>query len=324
MKRLGRAHKVFQFSRQDPPALTVDPGEEVLVETTDSFDGQIDLTRPGKVSLTAPGGVTVDPDRALPLTGPLAIRGAEPGDVVVAEILGVVATGNAFILPEFGELLAAGGEGGEEWVARVVELKRGKIQLTASVQLPYNFMIGCLGLAPAGEPADTPTPGDYGGNHDCIHFGQMSKLYLQVQVPGALVSLGDIHAIMGDGEAAGTGVECDGEVLLRFRLHKGLRIPGPILETETEWMVFGHGPRPDDAMALARHRAVGLLTARLGVGRGEALTVLAAVGHMRLNEMVNPNCSARVEIPKYVVDPLPWPGTAETAAEEVAPELQAL
>ncbi|HOQ99789.1 MAG TPA: acetamidase/formamidase family protein [Anaerolineae bacterium] len=315
MKTIERRHKVFQFSRDDPPAAEVEPGELVLVETTDSLDGQIDVSRPGKIDLGPGNGTTVDPGRALPLTGPIAVRGAAPGDVLAAEIVGLVATGNAFILPEFGELLATAGAMEEQWAARVVELKRGKIQLTETLQLPYNFMVGCLGVAPAAAPADTPTPGDYGGNHDCIHFGQRSALYLQVQVPGALVSLGDVHAAMGDGESAGTAVECDGEVLLRFRLYPGRSIPGPVLETEAEWMVFGHGPTTDEAIAMAKHRAIDLLMRRLAVTRGDAYMVLAAVGHLRLNETVNPNCSARVEIPKYVADPLLWLGAEEPAAQ---------
>jgi len=323
VKRLERAHRVYRFSSEDRPAIEVEPGELILVETTDSLDGQIDLSRPGLLRLGEGAGQPVDLRRAMPLTGPISVRRAEPGDVLAAEVVGLVAASNAFVLPEFNELLASGGKGAEEWEARVVELRRGKIQLMDDVQLPYRLMIGCLGVAPAGAPADASTPGDYGGNHDCLHFGQGATLYLPVQVPGALVSLGDVHAAMGDGEAAGTAVECPGEALLRFRLYRGQRLVGPVLETGTAWMVFGHAPRADEAMAMARHRAVGLLMERLAIGRSDALMVLAAAGDTRLNEMVNPNCSARVEIPKGVADPLVALTGKEVAVTEelaVAPE----
>lgn len=316
VKRLERAHRVYHFSREDPPAIDVEPGEMVLVETTDSLDAQLDLARPGRIRLGGQASGDVDLNRALPLTGPIRIHHAEPGDVIGAEVMGLVAASNAFVLPDFGELLATGEAAAGEWEAWVVELKRGAVQLTPRVQLPYHLMVGCLGVAPAGKPVESVTPGDYGGNHNCMHLGRGATFYLTVQVPGALVSIGDVHATMGDGEAMGTGVECAGEVSLRFHLHKGAYIPGPVLETQDAWMVFGHGPRPDDAIALAKHRAVGLLTQRLGVGRGDALILLAAAGHTRLNEVVNPNCSARVEIPKSLVGPLVGPRTEEARVEE--------
>jgi amidase len=302
MRRLVRTHKVYRFSRDDAPAIAVSPGEALLVETTDSLDGQIDLAQPGLVDIGARGS-EVDPNRALPLTGPIAVQGAEPGDVLAAELVEISIAGNAFILPEFGELLA--GEGIEEvYGARVVELRRGRILLGGALEWPCRPMVGCLGLAPAGLAADASTPGDYGGNHDCMHYGEGATLYLQVQVPGALVSLGDVHAAMGDGEGAGTGVECEGEVVLRFHLHGQERIPGPILETPSDWMVYGQAPRTDDAIAMARRRALDLLMQRRGIDRGEALTLMAATCHTRVNEFVNPNRSARVEIPKAVADPL--------------------
>lgn len=315
LKRLGRAHRVYHFSREDPPAIEVEPGEMVLVETTDSLDAQIDLDRPGRIPLGHRASGEVDLNRALPLTGPIGIHRAELGDVVGAEVMGLAAAGNAFVLPNFGELLAAG-EAAGEWEAWVVELKRGAIQLTPGLQLPYHLMVGCLGLAPTGEPAESVTPGDYGGNHNCIHLGRGATFYLTVQVPGALVSIGDVHATMGDGEAMGTGVECAGEVLLRFHLHKGAHIPGPVLETPAAWMVFGHGPRPDDAITMARQRAVDLVMQHLAVGRDDALVLLAAAGHTRLNEVVNPNCSARVEISKSLVGALLARHTEEARVEE--------
>ena len=298
MKRLERHYRTYHFSSQDPPAIEVQPGEMVLVETTDSLDGQLDLTRPGRVHLGRQSAGDVDLHRALPLTGPIRIDHAEPGDVIGVEVVGLAAAGNAFILPDFGQLIAGGGGG--EWEAWVVELGPGVIRLAPHLQLPYHLMVGCLGVAPAGEPADSVTPGDHGGNHDCIHLGQGSILYLAVQAPGGLVSVGDVHATMGDGEAMGTGVECAGEVLLRFHVHKGRCLPGPLLETDAAWMVFGHGPRPDDAIAMARQRAVDLVAGCLGLGRADALMLLAAAGHTRLNQVVNPNCSARVEVPKAV------------------------
>ena len=318
MKKLERRHKVFRFDHSDPPAVELDPGESIVVETTDSFDGQFDLRQPHRPAPDAARNVSLDPGRAMPMTGPIYVRGAQPGDALAAEILGLVATSNGFVLPEFNRLLREGARPDERWVAQIVELRRGKIQLNGGLQLPYRLMVGSLGVAPVGQPVDALIPGDHGGNHDCIHCGQGATLHLPVQVPGALVSLGDVHAAMGDGEVAGTAVECDGEVTLCFHLHKGESTPGPVLETADRWMIYGYGPATDEAIAMATERTLALLMRRLGFGLAEAYTLLAAAGHMRLNEVVNPNRSARVEIPKQVVGALLGPAGREAVAQAEA------
>lgn len=323
MKILERKHKVFRFDRHSPPAIKVDPGEALIVETTDSFDDQFDVSRPGTLELeVSNNGVGIDLERAMPMTGPVYIRGAEPGDVLATEILGLVATGNGFILPGFHRLLKPmEGTVQERLPIRIAGLRQGAIQFSDDLQLPYAMMIGSLGVAPAGAPANTSTPGEYGGNHDCLHFRQGTRLYLQVQVPGALVSLGDVHAAMGDGESAGTALECAGEASLRFHLYKDKRLPGPVLETETDWMVYGYGPTIDEAIAMAGDNAIDLLAPHLGAGPSDALMLLAAVGHLRLNEIVNPSCSARIELAKAAVGALlgDVTGAAVAQAEVILP-----
>jgi amidase len=316
LRRLERRYKVYQFSRHGPPAIEVAPGEALTVETTDSADGQVDLGRPGLVALGAgPDRVAIDPHRAMPMTGPIYLRGAEPGDVVGIEVLGLVAEGNGFLLPGFDRLLEEESlPDGQEW-ARIAELRRGSIEYAEGLQLPYRLMVGSLGLAPAGDPVDTLTPGDHGGNHDCLHLRAGATLYLQVQVVGALVALGDVHATMGDGEVTGTGLECDGQVTVRLHLYKGRSIPGPLLATEDAWMVYGYGRGTDEAIAMARDRALELLVRYRGLTAADAAMLLAAVGDLRLNEVVNPNHSARVELPKRITGPLPWRETPERAAE---------
>jgi amidase len=314
LRRLEREHKVYRFSRHDPPAIEVAPGEVLVVETTDSAGEQVDLSRPGMVALGAGPGVAIDPRRAMPMTGPIRLRGAEPGNVVGIEILGLVAEGNGFLLPGFDRLLEEEAlPDGQAW-ARVVELRQGSIEYAQGLHFPYRLMVGSLGLAPAGDPVDTSTPGDYGGNHDCLHLGVGATLYLQVQVPGALIALGDVHAAMGDGEVAGTGLECGGEVTLRLHLYNDRSIPGPLLETGDTWMVYGYGRRTDEAIAMARDRALELLARSRGETAAGAAMLLAAVGDLRLNEVVNPNHSARVELPKRITGLL-WREAPERAAE---------
>ncbi|MHB0934793.1 MAG: acetamidase/formamidase family protein [Armatimonadota bacterium] len=306
MKRLTRDHKVFTLSKDHPPVMEIEPGETVLVETTDSFDAQFDKSTLTKWDAgTSTEDTSIDLSRALPHTGPIAVRGAEPGDTLVAELLQTIPVSNGYIscLPGFSRLLLGHKiPQDERWTVRIVETLPGVVKFDEGIYYPYRLMVGSLGVAPNGE-VPTATPGDYGGNHDCYLYTVGSKLYLPVKVPGALVALGDVHAAMGDGEGAGTANEIDAEVTVKFDLIKrtGHLADFPVLETGTHWMPYGSAAETDDALAAAKDNAISLLNRKLGLDYADCYMLMAAACHIRINELVNPTRSARVEIPKYLL-----------------------
>lgn len=320
MKRLTRDHKIFEFSKDHKPAMEINAGETVIVETTDSFDDQFDKSKIAEFDAgTSTEDTWIDLKRALPHTGPIYVRGAEPGDILVAELRRIVPVSNGYIsaLPGFSRLLLGHKiPEKEKWTVRIVETQRGMIKFSENIYYPYRLMVGSLGVAPAGDPLPTPTPGDHGGNHNCYLYTIGARLHIPVYHKGALVALGDVHGAMGDGEGAGTANEVDSEVTVKFDVIKGQKLEFPVLETGDAWMPYGTAKETDDTLAAAKDNAITLLQRNLGLEYSDCYMLIAATCHIRINELVNPARSARVEIPKYIL-PTIYPAAGE--AYEIGP-----
>jgi len=229
-----------------PPALVVEPGDEIVIDCRDGLDGQIT-----PVTLDAEL-LAVDLDRGHPLSGPIAVRGAEPGDVLKVEILAVETDdfGSTAIFPGFGLL----GDLFEEpflvtWGLHDGTATSGRLE---GVRIPADPFVGVIGVAPSparmeqfrareaavveaggvalppdangavppGEPyastaLRTIPPRETGGNLDVPQARAGSTVFLPVDVAGALLSLGDVHFAQGDGEVCGTAIEAHGRVTIR-------------------------------------------------------------------------------------------------------------
>jgi acetamidase/formamidase len=215
----------YTWDANNEPVLEIDSGDTVIVETRDVSDNQIG---PGATADVIPG---LDWDRVYPLAGPIAVRGAEPGDTLAVEILDLHTRGWGWtaILPGLGLL----SEEFTEPYLRVFDLSRGdEFTFTDGIEIPIEPFMGTMGVCPAGA-SDQPVmpPGVFGGNMDTRQLVAGGTLYLPVQVPGALFSCGDAHAAQGDGEVCVTGVESPMYGALRFTLQKGRSIPAPQYET---------------------------------------------------------------------------------------------
>jgi acetamidase/formamidase len=207
------------------PILTVAPGDTVVYRTREVSDGQISPNSTAEVL------GTLDWERLYPLAGPVRIEDAEPGDVVEVEILDIHTEGWGWsaVIPGFG-LLA---EDFTEPYLKIFDLSPGDYTLFKDdVVIPIEPFFGTMGVSPVGseKPLIMP-PGPYGGNMDTRHLTRGARLFLPVQVPGALFSVGDAHAAQGDGEVCVTGIECPMYAALRFDLHKGRNLPAPQFAT---------------------------------------------------------------------------------------------
>jgi amidase len=276
--RLGRERVVYRFAADDEPALEAGPGDRVTFETLDSWSGR--LKRPEDI-----GRVPMDPAFANPATGPVHVRGAEPGDALVVSIeeVRLLPPGLAKIVPSGGILAGevrapvlyfVGVEG--ETVVFPPEL--------GGLRLPTRPMIGVIGTAPAGEPAITLHMGDHGGNMDLTPIGPGATVYLPVAVAGALLALGDCHATMGDGELSGAGIDIDTETTVTLGLVKAARIARPMVETASAWVTYGHGTTFEEALRMATRGMVGVLSERLAVSREAALVLVSAAGDARAGQ----------------------------------------
>jgi formamidase len=227
---------------------SVAPGEEITLETRDGLDGQ--LTKDS----THDDAARLDLGLGHPLTGPLEVVGAEPGDLLEVELVSYETAeyGVTAVIPGFGFLADLFSE---PYVVHW-ELRSGfaRSPELPGVAVPAAVFAGVIGVAPAlgqmeeirrreqaiasagGPVADsapesalppaaagglrTIPPREIGGNLDIRQLVAGSRLFLPTQVPGALFSIGDLHFAQGDGEVCGTGIEVAGAVTVRFRVWK--------------------------------------------------------------------------------------------------------
>ncbi len=290
MKRIGKESVIYTFSPKHKPVEKVVPGEYVLFETEDAFGGQVkgEETPPDKLDWSRVDGAT----------GPVYIEGAEPGDTLVVDVLDIR-------LQERGAIAAIPGYGGLSHLsfspkAKVVRVDHSFVYFN-DLKIAVRPMIGTIGVAPEGDEIPTGYPGRHGGNMDVSELGIGTRLYLPVFVKGALLALGDLHAVQADGELCVSAVESPGEVLVRFDLMRGRRASWPILETEESFQVIAAGRSLEEAMREAAEEAVRALMRARKTTFEEAYMLGSLLVDLRINQVVDPLLGARAVVPKGIV-----------------------
>jgi amidase len=172
------------------------------------------------------------------------------------------------------------------------------------IEVPLRPMLGRVAVAPAGqEEFGGLWPGDFGGNLDASDVRQGATVYLPVFHPGALFYFGDVHALQGDGEIIGSGLETTADVTFQFDLIKGKRIRWPRGEDDTHIMVFGSVRPLVDAMRIAYVELIDWLVAEYGFEKMEAFQVASQVGEVRVANIVDPNYTVVAKFPKRLLPP---------------------
>jgi amidase len=290
MIRLGKESATYTFSAEHAPAIRIQPGETIVLETLDALDDQIhsDEDSANKVDL---GHVNA-------ATGPVFVEGARPGDTLVAEILDIQVWdwGAALIIPGFGFL--------QDTIpgpyTKVFHLgKDGKMPFGDKIRLPLRPMIGTIGVAPL-EPITTLSSGAHGGNMDTTDIKAGCTVYLPVLVEGALFGVGDVHSAMGDGEVCGTGIECGADVTVRLDIRRDLPIERPRLETAAEIMTVASAEGLEEAIRLALQDMVQWLQRDRGLSAEEAYVLTSIAGDVRIGQIVDPAVTVRVAVPKDI------------------------
>jgi amidase len=251
-----------------------------------------------------------------PLTGPFYVEGAEQGDTLVVDIQRIKLTrpsAYSNILPWFGSLTEeAPGRRlllndplprrRYEWRLDLKE-NTGFVELPDSAikeaSIPLHPFIGSIGVAPRfGRVEMSLTPGEYGGNMDCVETRAGATLLLPVNVEGGYLVFGDVHAAQGDGELCGVALETSSEVTVRVDVVKGKGIEWPRI-TDDEWIMTVGSSRPlMEAYKIAHVEVVKWLCEDYGYGRLDALQLLSQVGRCRVGNVVDPNYSVVAKFPK--------------------------
>ena len=285
---------VYAIDKNIPPRLRVAAPAEVTIATLDARAGR--LTRPEEVESTAPDYRDRFP-KANPASGPIFVEGAEPGDVLSAEILRIELgqRGYTLVKPDFGVIRGVV----ERPVARFADVKDGAIDF-AGVRLPLRPMIGVIATAPDREPVGTAYVGRHGGNLDCNLIAEGATVHLPVRVKGALFFIGDVHATMGDGEISGSGFEIGAALTVRLTLQKGGATEWPWLETADRVATLASAPDFDTAAEAAVRAMIPLLMARHGVSETDAYMLCSIRGDLRVNQACRSpiDTSVRFEFPK--------------------------
>lgn len=319
------------FSSSHPPVLHVRPGDLVEVDTLDCFGGTVTPNLPRFEGAR---------ETLNPVTGPIYVEGAEPGDILSVKLHDIRPSGigvamccdvsgqlchrvkgrDEALRTAFFDLSEDGG------TVTMRDPSGGTTGRVASICFPASPMLGIIGVAPAGTGEVSTMPaGEHGGNLDNKYNGIGSTIHITVNHPGALLSVGDMHASQGDGEISGTGVEIGGRVLLSCEVIKKAdveryadetvgesigRFRFPVTETEGHWMT--HGVMVENLAQttnVACEEAAWILTNQWEFSPEEAFMFLSVKGDMGFCQACHPDKGtqiARMIVPKIDACPRPF------------------
>ncbi len=306
---IHKEHSHLGWDNSFAPQLTIAPGETVEFDTVDASGGQL-----GPDS-TVEDVANLDFAKVNPVTGPVFIDGAEPGDAVKVTLLEFGASGWGWTasIPGFG-LLA------DQFPDPALNLWRyDPVSLAPAAygpggKVPLKPFCGTIGVAPAEPgPHSIVPPRRVGGNMDIRDLSAGSELYLPVEVPGALFSVGDTHAAQGDGEVCGTAIESSMEIAARFDLVKDANLAFPRFTTagpvsrhcddKGYEVTTGIGPDLFEGARAALSGMIDLLSARHGLAAVEAYMLCSVAADLRISEIVDqPNWVVSLYFPRLVFE----------------------
>lgn len=293
-----------------PPVRRVAPGTCLRLWTEDAFSGRLTSTsdRPSAV---------LDMSEVNPQTGPFHVEGAEPGDTLAVHLVELTPArdwGASTLIPLFGALSTTDRTAllheplpERTWIYQL-DRAAGTVLFEATsadlrLELPCNPMLGTVGVAPPGrEVRSSLVPDVFGGNMDTPEMRAGATCYLQVNVPGALFSVGDGHYRQGEGESCGTAVEGAMDVVLIVELIKNSPAPAwPRIETDTHYVVVGSSRPLEDAWRASQVGMIAWLGELYGLDRLDAYQLLTQAAESPLANVVDTNYSAVTKITKALL-----------------------
>jgi amidase len=292
MKRLGREHRIYVLDPQASPAMTIDSGEELMVETWDAFEG---IRNPAALEEKALRG---------PATGPIYVNGAQPGDALKVDFISItpkategavhmVRPGRGFLEAEFTQAYPT-----------IIAIKEGRAVLPNGLRLPLAPSMGLVATTPTYPQNTASDSGPYGGDIDLKELVAGSTLYLPVFVPGGMLALGDCHAVVGDGAVAGTGAECSSDTHIRVTVEKSMGITGPRALTPDYFVVLSYGEELGPAMKQAVRDMVDFLVREKRVAPYDAYTLLSLAGDVRVSRTFRPISPVKMMLSRQALEQL--------------------
>jgi acetamidase/formamidase len=284
---IGRDTFHYKWSKSHKPAISISDGDTVTFEINDVASWQ--LTEDSKSEDLG----RLDASKLYPLAGPVFVEGAKPGDALVVETVGVEIAdfGWSAIIPDLGLLE----EFKKPYLYKWTLKNKRFAAFENGIKIPIRPFCGVLGVAPPEEGQfEVMPPGKHGGNLDIRHLTAGSRIKIPVWVDGALFSVGDVHAAMGDGEVCVCAIECAGEATLRFTLERGssLRWPQYLAEGDAKpkkgyYATTGIAPDLMVATKESVRNMLDYLTQNYGLTREEAYVLCSVAADVRVHEVVD-------------------------------------
>ena len=292
---------VFVIGPYNEPVARVRTGEKVTIETLDAFGNKITSPDDDISQIISLPFVN-------PLTGPIYVEGAEKGDTLVVTIHDINMTrdyGVSALIPDFGGLC------GTVFTRTLQEPLPAKVMLHPINEegivfsenlkipaIPYEPFYGTIGTAPEIEAISSLAPGFHGGNMDAADVCPGNKVFLPVNVPGAMFHIGDGHAAQGDGEVCGVATEIPTRGILTFEVLKSKAIGTPRIESEEFLMAVGSARPMEDAARIAFYELILWLEQDFGIDRMTGYQLCSQVSRVRLANMVDIQYSVVAKFPK--------------------------
>ncbi|MCE2474730.1 MAG: acetamidase/formamidase family protein [Alphaproteobacteria bacterium] len=295
---------LFSVTPDTPPVETIDSGSEVSLVVRGAFADIEDIR-----NVPTPFTPACDGHPLAPVSGPIRVNGAKPGDAVLVDLLKmeVQADGMTAILRDFGVLRQ---EFGDPKLLHC-PVRDGKAWFANRIPVPLNPNLGTVSTMPP-EGYKPSYAGPYGGDFDQKDAGVGSRIHLPVMVPGALVFFADPHAAISDGIITGTGVECTATVTARITLVHDHEVSHPIIEHEDSIQFVGTGSSVEAATEAAAEHAVTYVAANTNLDREEAYMLLSIVGELRIGTSPRPIMAARLIVPRETLMETGWSGPVTT------------
>lgn len=277
---------VRSFNPTHSPAARVRPGEVFVMQTNDRFRDWTD-------------GATWPVEQLSMMTGPVFVESAGPGDTLAVDVLDIQARlgfGYVVAIPGYGLL-----KDQVEFCKKTVPIAENRIRYSDAISLPFVPNVSRIGVAPAAGAEPSSAVGTFGGQLSNGQLGVGATILLPVGVAGGLLSIEDVHACMGDGEAAASAVEIAADVTLRCRLSHDFAVERPVVLTKTEVQTLGNGDTMDAAARDALQDLSRLLVERAGVSETEAAMLASVAADLRISEMAGTPCHARAAVPREIL-----------------------
>jgi len=290
MQTIGCDRHIYAFSTDLAPAASVPCGSRVRFDAQDALGGQV------RAATDVLSGL--DFDRVNPATGPLAVEDVHAGDTLVVTVESIEVDGRGVTVagPGLGvlpDLL-------ERHVTRILPVTSDAVCFD-EIRLPARPMIGVIGVAPATGAYPTGTAHRHGGNMDTKEIGIGARLVLPVFQDGAMLAMGDVHAVMGDGEVCVSGCEVSARITVTVDCIAGRQRDWPIVVTDDAVHVIVSLPTIDAALEEATRQSVAILSDACGVPTEDAYMLSSLAVNLGISQLVDPNKTAKATIPRSIL-----------------------